>query len=220
MKSGNFKRKITVLREDGSMVESDSVSSLPPDTGTESTKNASSSFSSLAKTLSDSTLLSPPGNESTKNASSSFSSLAKTLSDSMLLSPPETKTRNTGNDESSPILMSSLSSSQWNDGNSNSSETKINIVAPSGKLGLVIDDPPAGGGSSSAYVCNIKEESPIKDGIRLGDKIVAINDVDVSNMKAVHVSMYLASKSGLEWRKIMVARENGSTEESGKTSSS
>ena len=66
-----------------------------------------------------------------------------------------------------------------------SSEQRMEIIAPAGKLGVVVDSPPEGG---SAYVSDIKEESPIRGEIRLGDKIMSVDGEDVSKLKAIHVS--------------------------------
>jgi len=95
------------------------------------------------------------------------------------------------------------------DGNASSSTSlegiKIDIIAPKGKLGVVVDSPPGGG---AAYVSNIKDDSPICDQIRLGDKVVGVDDEDVSEMKAIQVSMILGSKSSNAVRKITVLRED------------
>lgn len=91
-----------------------------------------------------------------------------------------------------------------NDGNAGDShETKLDIIAPAGKLGVTVDSPPEGG---SAYVSSVKEESPVWGKIHLGDTIVAVDGEDVSKLKAIHVSMLLGSKSRNAKRKITVLR--------------
>ena len=62
---------------------------------------------------------------------------------------------------------------------------RIEIIAPPGKLGIVVDSPPEGG---CAFVSDIKQECPIKRRIKLGDKLIKVDDEDVSKLKAVHVS--------------------------------
>mmetsp|Transcript_25109 Transcript_25109/g.32208 ORF Transcript_25109/g.32208 Transcript_25109/m.32208 type:complete len:157 (+) Transcript_25109:1-471(+) len=83
-------------------------------------------------------------------------------------------------------------------------EVRMDIFAPAGKLGVVVDSPPEGG---SAYVSDIKMDSPIYGKIRLGDKLIAVDGEDVSKLKAVHVSMLLGSKSRNANRQITVLRE-------------
>ena len=84
--------------------------------------------------------------------------------------------------------------------------TYLEIIAPPGKLGVVVDSPPEGG--KPAYVSDIKQECPIKTRIKLGDKIMKVDDEDVSSMKAIHVSMLLGSKSRNDERKLTVLRES------------
>lgn len=84
------------------------------------------------------------------------------------------------------------------------SPTQLDIIVPAGKLGVVVDSRPEGG---AAYVSEIKDDCQIKDQIRLGDKLLAVDDEDVSKLKAVHVSMLLGSKSRNAQRKITVLRD-------------
>jgi len=95
----------------------------------------------------------------------------------------------------------------------NNSESKFVIIAPPGKLGVVIDSL---AGVGSAYVSDIKADSPIRGDLRLGDNLVAIDGEDVSRRKAVDISMMLARKSRQAERKITVTRSNigGSTNQS------
>ncbi len=65
------------------------------------------------------------------------------------------------------------------------SETQLDIIAPAGKLGVILDSPPDGG---AAYVSQVKDDSPIRTEIHLGDKILAVDDDDVSERKAINVS--------------------------------
>jgi len=103
-----------------------------------------------------------------------------------------------------PINLYPITSVRTFDSYDGSSETKIDIIVPAGKLGLIIDSLPEGG---PAYVSEISEESPLSGKIHLGDKVVAIDGEKVSKMKAVDISMFLASKSGARERRITVLRE-------------
>ena len=100
---------------------------------------------------------------------------------------------------------------------------ELDIVAPSGRLGVVLVTPDestaAGGGASgpsaSAYVFNIREDSPLLDVIQLGDRVIKVDGRDVSGMTAVDVSRLLGSKSGQEARRITVLREVGQFDDIG-----
>lgn len=80
----------------------------------------------------------------------------------------------------------------------------LRVIAPPGKLGVVVDTPPGGG---SAFVCEIKVSSPLKEEVRLGDQIAEVDGEDVRGMPALQVSRLLASKRKQAERKITVLRE-------------
>jgi len=77
-------------------------------------------------------------------------------------------------------------------------EEYIEIYAPEGKLGIVIDTPMS---SSTPIVHAIKDTCPIKNEIYVGDKLVAVDDVDVREYQAVDVSVLIGNKSSQERRK-------------------
>jgi len=118
------------------------------------------------------------------------------------VSPPSSDTEIRSTEDAS-----SSSTSQASNGTNSSSETKIDIIAPAGKLGLIIESHPEGG---LAYVGKIKKDSQpaVRDKIHVGDKIVAIDDEDVSKMGAVDISMLLGSKIMQRERKITILRGN------------
>ena len=64
----------------------------------------------------------------------------------------------------------------------------ITIVAPSGFLGIVVK---SNLDSGLSYVTRIKDDSPIKDQIRVGDQILEVDGEDVTKLRVIHV----ASKS-------------------------
>lgn len=78
----------------------------------------------------------------------------------------------------------------------------MEIYAPPGVLGVVIDTP--GGGSPVVHA--IKDTCPIRREIYVGDKLVAVDDVDVRSMSAVDVSKLISKKSGQAKRKLTVIR--------------
>jgi hypothetical protein len=81
------------------------------------------------------------------------------------------------------------------------SEAYLVVYAPRGKLGLIIDSPDRG----PAMVHKCKEWSPIYDEIWCGDRIVAVDDVDVRGMPALRVSKIIGGASH-RTRKIAVIR--------------
>jgi C-terminal processing protease CtpA/Prc len=78
----------------------------------------------------------------------------------------------------------------------------LEIYAPPGLLGVVIDTP--GGGSPVVHA--IKDTCPIRKKIYVGDKLVAVDDIDVRRMNAIDVSRLISKKSGQAKRKLTVIR--------------
>lgn len=86
---------------------------------------------------------------------------------------------------------------------SSTKEVMVELYAPAGILGLVIDAPAS---STSPIVHAIKESCPIKTQVYVGDKLVAVDEVDVRGMSAVEVSRLISRKSGQERRKLTIIR--------------
>ncbi|KAL7554079.1 hypothetical protein ACHAWF_017463, partial [Thalassiosira exigua] len=107
------------------------------------------------------------------------------------------------------------SSRRSSGGDAKESEALLTVVAPTGRLGVIVDTPPGGG---PAYVCEVKESSPMVGKILIDDKIVKVDDEDVTTMSATNVSKLLARKSGNKERKIVVMREAGSSSLAGDSS--
>lgn len=78
----------------------------------------------------------------------------------------------------------------------------MEIYAPPGLLGVVIDTP--GGGSPVVHA--IKDTCPIRKEIYVGDRLVAVDDVDVRGMTAIDVSKLISKKSGQAKRKLTIIR--------------
>jgi hypothetical protein len=78
----------------------------------------------------------------------------------------------------------------------------LEIYAPPGLLGVVIDTP--GGGSPVVHA--IKDTCPIRGEIYVGDRLVAVDDVDVRGMTAIDVSKLISKKSGQARRKLTIIR--------------
>ena len=103
-------------------------------------------------------------------------SLARSrYSEGLVPSPPSPPEKEDGNDDDSSAPRRNGRASR---------STNIEIVAPSGELGLVLDSP----FSDSPDVVQIKSSCPIRDEVRLGDRVVAVDDEDVLRWNAVRVS--------------------------------
>ena len=85
---------------------------------------------------------------------------------------------------------------------SNAREEVIDIYAPPGKLGVVIDTPDDG----APVVHAIKDSSVIADKLQVGDKLVAVDDEDVRTMTAIKVSKLISRKSANATRKLTIIR--------------
>ena len=81
-------------------------------------------------------------------------------------------------------------------------EEMFDIYAPAGKLGVVIDTPDDG----APIVHAVKDTSPIANKIRVGDKLVAVDDEDVRAFTAIQVSRLISKKSVNASRKMTVIR--------------
>jgi hypothetical protein len=86
--------------------------------------------------------------------------------------------------------------------NGNVKEELIIVEAPAGKLGVVIDTPDNG----APILHRIKDTCPIADQLRVNDKLIAVDDEDVTNMTAVKVSKLISQKSGNAVRKFTILR--------------
>lgn len=81
-------------------------------------------------------------------------------------------------------------------------EELLDVYAPAGKLGVVIDTPDDG----APVVHAVKDASPVADRIRVGDKLVAVDDEDVRAMTAIKVSKLISRKSSNASRKLTLIR--------------
>ena len=82
-------------------------------------------------------------------------------------------------------------------------EQMIEISAPAGKLGVVIDTPNTG----APVVHAVKDSSVIGSLIAVGDQLIMVDDIDVSNMTAIKVSKLISKKSANPQRKLTIVRK-------------
>ena len=81
-------------------------------------------------------------------------------------------------------------------------EELLDVYAPAGKLGVVIDTPDDG----APVVHAVKDTSPIAEKVQVGDKLVAVDDEDVRAMTAIKVSKLISRKSANPSRKLTIIR--------------
>lgn len=83
-------------------------------------------------------------------------------------------------------------------------EEEIVVVAPAGKLGVVIDTPSGG----IPMVHAIKDTSALADSIRIKDKLISVDNEDTTTMSALQVSKLISSKAMNPERVMVFLRSN------------
>lgn len=81
----------------------------------------------------------------------------------------------------------------------------VHVFCGPGKLGIALDTPD----NSAPVVHFVKTISPIHDKVFPGDRLIAIDDEDVSYLTAVKISKIINRKSGNVTRKLTVLRATG-----------
>lgn len=112
-------------------------------------------------------------------------------------------TRQTGDVPANAMALAALGAeSQFREAEAGVREEVIEIIAPAGKLGVVIDTPDDG----APVVHAVKDSSVIADQIQVGDKLIAVDDEDVRSMTAIKVSKLISKKSANPQRKLTIIR--------------
>jgi C-terminal processing protease CtpA/Prc len=91
----------------------------------------------------------------------------------------------------------------YQDPNTGVKEVALDVWAPPGKLGVVIDTPNDG----APVVHAIKDSSVIADKLQVGDKLIAVDDENVEEMTAIKVSKLISRKSANATRKLSIVRQ-------------
>jgi hypothetical protein len=81
-------------------------------------------------------------------------------------------------------------------------EDQFVIYAPAGKLGLVVDNPDDG----PPVVHAIKEDSVLIDQVKVGDRLIGVDEVDVRQLSPVKVSKLISKRSTNPLRKLTLTR--------------
>ena len=82
---------------------------------------------------------------------------------------------------------------------------RLTVVAPSGKLGIVIDNQTG----DMPVVHAIKETSVLHGRVNVGDFLMSVDEVDTRGMSAVQVSKLISSRSQNPSRKLVLMRGSG-----------
>lgn len=87
------------------------------------------------------------------------------------------------------------------------------VYAPKGKLGIVLENPDSNG----PIVYIIKEMSPLFGKLNVGDRLIAVDEVDVRSLSPVNISKLINKRSSNPMRKLTLVKvppkEEGSSEE-------
>jgi hypothetical protein len=81
-------------------------------------------------------------------------------------------------------------------------EDLISVIAPAGKLGMVVDTP-AGG---VPVVHAIKETSVLSSQIKVGDRLLSVDGEDCSGLTAMQVSKLISQKAENSTRELIFSR--------------
>lgn len=88
------------------------------------------------------------------------------------------------------------------------------IYAPAGKLGLVVDNPDDG----APMIHAIKDDSVLIDQVKVGDRLVGVDEVDVRSLSPIKVSKLISKRSTNPLRKLTLTRAKADLEDDGNQS--
>jgi C-terminal processing protease CtpA/Prc len=100
-----------------------------------------------------------------------------------------------------PVLLCSCYSLEKKEAAPSSTNEYV-VYAPAGRLGIVLDSPDKEG--PIVYV--IKENSPLFEAIDVGDRLIAVDEVDVRQMSPTKVSKLIGKRSSNPMRKLTLLR--------------
>lgn len=87
------------------------------------------------------------------------------------------------------------------------SNDRFEVVVPPGKLGIVMDNSPSSG---TPMVYAVKPNSVLCREVRIGDRLISVDDADVTMMSAIQVSKLISLKNDQERTLVFVRkRESG-----------
>ncbi len=84
------------------------------------------------------------------------------------------------------------------------SEDRITVVAPSGKLGLVVSSSPSN--DTMPMIVQIKNKSVLTRKVKVGDLLLSVDEMDCRGMTALEVSNLIASRRQKPERVFVLSR--------------
>ena len=87
----------------------------------------------------------------------------------------------------------------------------ITVVAPKGKLGIMLDSPNPNGGLPVVYA--VSESSVLRDKVCIGDLLLAVDEVDCEGLSAHDVASILSSRRHNAIRALVLARRRSDRSE-------
>jgi hypothetical protein len=87
----------------------------------------------------------------------------------------------------------------------------ITVVAPKGKLGIMLDNPNPNGGLPVVYA--VSESSVLRDKVCIGDLLLAVDEVDCEGLSAHDVASILSSRRHNAIRALVLARRRSDRSE-------
>lgn len=88
-------------------------------------------------------------------------------------------------------------------------ELLYTVYAPKGKLGIVLENPD----NEGPLVYIIRENSPLRDKMEVGDRLIAVDEVDVRSMSPVKISKLISKRSANPVRKMTLLKIPPKSEE-------
>lgn len=85
-------------------------------------------------------------------------------------------------------------------------EEMIIIHAPSGRMGLLFDTTSGKGAASLPIIRAVRDSSVVAGEVRVGDRLLAIDDTSVVSMSSVQITKTLVDKIGQPTRKLSLLR--------------
>lgn len=96
-----------------------------------------------------------------------------------------------------------LASGGGSKGTDTYNDDEIIIYAPSGKLGLVIDNPDFG----PPVIHNLKPDSVLVGQVLPGDRLVAVDEIDVRNVSSAQISELICERNDNLVRQLTLIRQ-------------
>mmetsp|Transcript_20101 Transcript_20101/g.28484 ORF Transcript_20101/g.28484 Transcript_20101/m.28484 type:complete len:263 (+) Transcript_20101:315-1103(+) len=106
------------------------------------------------------------------------------------------------NDDTSTLDASFFDREENGAGGQQEQHEQLEVMAPSGKLGLLMDTPETG----FPFVYGIKDWSPLYGQLQEGDMVIRLDDEDVRFCTAIELSKRLSQKSHKKARKLTILR--------------